>query len=93
MREDNLQQIVFHQNVVSILGVNIVNASNNAPVPLQFPSPFTTDDYYEILLINLAEPINAGNYTITVRYLGQINTNPLDRGFYRGYYYYNNELR
>lgn len=83
---------MFHQNVVSIQAVNVVNA-NGSPVSLDFPNPFTIDSYYELLLINLATPIPAGNYTVSVRYLGRINVNPLDRGFYRGYYYYNNQLR
>nr|AAN04899.1 aminopeptidase N [Helicoverpa armigera] len=91
VRENNLRQIVLHQKVVSITGVNVVGP--NGPVPLQFPHPYTTDDYYEILLINLDQPINIGNYSIAIRYNGQINANPLDRGFYRGYYYLNNELR
>ncbi|XP_028036107.1 membrane alanyl aminopeptidase-like [Bombyx mandarina] len=88
----NIEQIVFHQNVVSIQGVNLVTARGD-PVGLKFPDPFTIDRHYELLLINLAQPIAAGNYTVTVRYRGQINTNPVDRGFYRGYYYVNNQLR
>nr|AAK58066.1 110 kDa aminopeptidase [Heliothis virescens] len=91
VRENDLRQIVLHQKVVSINAVNVVGP--NGPVGLQFPYPYTTDDYYEILLINLAEPINIGNYSITIRYNGQINDNPIDRGFYKGYYYLNNELR
>lgn len=92
VREDNLTQIVMHQNVVAIEGVSLYHATGE-PVALQFPDPFTTDSYYELLKINLAEPIPAGNYSVTVRFLGAINTNPVDRGFYRGYYYLNDQLR
>ncbi|XP_075971879.1 membrane alanyl aminopeptidase-like [Anticarsia gemmatalis] len=92
VREAGLTQIVFHQKVVAIEGVNVVNA-NNVPVSLQFPTPFETDDYYELLKVNFASPIPIGNYTISVRYLGQINENPLDRGFYKGYYFLNNQER
>lgn len=92
VREENLTEIVLHQNVVSILSVNLETAAG-VPVPLRFPNTFTTNSYYEILSIHLYEPIPAGSYVITVRYLGRINENPIDRGFYRGYYYLNNQLR
>nr|XP_026484265.1 uncharacterized protein LOC113392185 [Vanessa tameamea] len=88
----NLTQIVMHQNVVAITGVNVVDA-NNQPVNLQFPNSFETDSYYEILKINFASTIIPGQYTITISYLGRINENPHDRGFYKGYYYDGNEKR
>ncbi|XP_052753554.1 membrane alanyl aminopeptidase-like [Galleria mellonella] len=90
VREENITQIVLHQKVVRILSVDVLNSANQ-PVQLQVPNMFTTDDYYELLLINVANPLAIGQYTIIVNYLGQINTNPLDRGFYRGYYFYNDE--
>ncbi|KAM3967318.1 aminopeptidase N [Aphomia sociella] len=92
VREENLTQIVLHQKVVAINTVSVLNSANQ-PVQLQFPSPFTTDSYYELLLINLANPLSVGQYTIVVNFLGQINTNPLDRGFYQGYYFYNDQRR
>ncbi|CAH2070914.1 unnamed protein product, partial [Iphiclides podalirius] len=88
----NLTQIVVHQNVVAIQGVNVIN-SNNRPVPLDVSNPFEVDSYYEILKINFAGVIPIGRYNITIRYLGQINENPVDRGFYKGYYYYGNQKR
>lgn len=88
----NLTEIVLHQKVERINGVNLATAAG-IPVPLQFPDPFTTDDYYELLKIHTAVPIPAGKYVITISYNGKINENPLDRGFYRGYYYLGNELR
>lgn len=91
VRED-LQQIVLHQNVAAITALNVTDA-NNQQVRLQFPDPFTVDSYLEIMHINFAAPISSGYYTITINYNGRINTNPLDRGFYRGYYYLNNQLR
>lgn len=72
--------------MVEILTVSIMN-SENQPVFPNVNSPFETDDYYEILIINLAEAIPAGIYKITITYLGKINENPIDRGFYKGYYY------
>lgn len=79
----DLTDIVLHQNVVSISAVSIVNSENQV-VPLK---SFNTDDHFEILIIKLENVIPAGIYTITVTYLGQINENPIDRGFYKGYYY------
>ncbi|CAG9795002.1 unnamed protein product [Diatraea saccharalis] len=90
--QPNLNQIALHQKVVSIQSVNIVD-DQGRPVNLQFPNPFTTDDYYEILIINLASPIDLGNYSITIRYQGAINLNQFERGFYRGHYFLNNETR
>ncbi|CAB3239517.1 unnamed protein product [Arctia plantaginis] len=90
VREENLQQIVFHQKVESITAMDIVNADNTV-INLQFPNPFITDDYYEIVKLNLAGPIPAGNYTITMNYTGIISDNPFDAGLYKGYYFYNNE--
>lgn len=90
--EANLNQIVLHQKLVAISTVTILN-SLNQQVPLKFPDPFETDDYFELLKINLASPIPVGTYTITISYLGQINENPLDRGFYKGYYFLNNVKR
>lgn len=78
--------------MVAITTVTVVN-SENQPVLLQVISPFETDNYYEILKINLESPISAGIYTITISYLGQINENPNDRGFYKGYYYDENDVR
>ncbi|XP_059049754.1 membrane alanyl aminopeptidase-like [Achroia grisella] len=92
VREENLTQIVLHQKVVSINSVSVLNSANQ-PVALKFPDSFTTDDYFELLLINFENPLRTGQYTIIINYNGQINTNPLDRGFYRGYYHYNNGVR
>lgn len=82
----------MHQNVVSITAVSVVDA-NNQPVNLQFPNSFETDSYYQLLKINFASNITSGQYTITINYLGQINENPYDRGFYKGYYFVGNETR
>lgn len=90
--EEDLTQIVLHQKVVSIQTVSILDAAGR-PVNLQFPTPFSTDDYYELLLINLANPLPVGNYTITISYLGQIHLNQFDRGFYRGHYFLNGQMR
>ncbi|XP_060801843.1 membrane alanyl aminopeptidase [Amyelois transitella] len=92
VQEENLTQIVLHQNVVTIEAVTVLNA-NNQPVALRFPNPYTTDSYYEILEINFENALPVGQYDIIIRYRGQINLNPIDRGFYRGYYYVGNELR
>lgn len=81
-----MKQIVLHQNVVSISSVSVFDV-RGAPVPLQTPGAFETDPYYEILMINLANPIPVGEYTLKIVYKGRINTNPLDRGFYKGYYF------
>ncbi|CAH2105879.1 unnamed protein product [Euphydryas editha] len=89
---ETLRQIVMHQNVVSITAVSVVNA-NNQPVNLQFPNSFEIDSYYQVLKINFASNIEPGQYTITISYLGQINENPYDRGFYKGYYFVGNETR
>ncbi|XP_068631129.1 membrane alanyl aminopeptidase-like [Battus philenor] len=89
---ENLTQIVLHQNVVAIQGVNVLDANNN-PVPLLVSNPFEINSYFEILTINLNNVILPGRYTIIVSYLGRINENPLDRGFYKGYYYFGNEKR
>ncbi|XP_053604248.1 membrane alanyl aminopeptidase-like [Plodia interpunctella] len=91
VQAENLTQIVLHQNVVSIETVTVLNA-NNQPVPLRFPNPYITDSYYEILEINFENPLPVGQYDIVIRYLGRINENPVDRGFYRGYYYVGNEI-
>ncbi|RVE53190.1 hypothetical protein evm_002023 [Chilo suppressalis] len=91
-REENLRQIVMHQKVVSIQTVNVVDSAGR-PVNLQFPDPYTTDDYYEILTINFANPIPIGNYSISIRYQGAINLNQFERGFYRGHYFLNNQMR
>nr|ADZ57273.1 aminopeptidase N4 [Chilo suppressalis] len=91
-REENLRHIVMHQKVVSIQTVNVVD-SVGRPVNLQFPDPYTTDDYYEILSINFADPLPIGNYSISIRYQGAMNLNQLENGFYRGYYFLNNEIR
>ncbi|KAJ8733130.1 hypothetical protein PYW08_001428 [Mythimna loreyi] len=91
--EDNLNQIIFHQNVVNITGVSVVNNTNGLAVNLHPGNPFSTDSYLETLNINFPAYILRGNYTITVRYNGRINTNPIDRGFYRGYYYVGEQLR
>nr|QUJ23887.1 aminopeptidase N [Telchin licus licus] len=91
VNEENLTQIVLHQRVVSITTVTVLDSSNQ-PVNLQFPDPFDTDAYYELLKINFAEPIAAGAYTLIIRYVGRINENPFDRGFYKGYYYLNDEI-
>ncbi|KAI8424605.1 hypothetical protein MSG28_003039 [Choristoneura fumiferana] len=85
-----LSQIVLHQNVVAITGVNIVDANDN-PIALSLESPYETDSYFEILTINVASPISAGEYTISVSFRGQIHENQFDRGFYKGYYFYNNQ--
>lgn len=87
----DLTQIVLHQKVVSIRTISVVNALN-VPVALEVTNPFETDDYYEILIIHLASAIPAGIYTITISYLGQINGNPIDRGFYKGYYHDENNV-
>nr|AAL26894.1 aminopeptidase N3 [Lymantria dispar] len=92
VRESDLTQIAFHQKVVSILGVNLLDSTNN-PVGLDVSEPFSTDSYYELLKINLSSAIPIGNYTLTVRYTGVINENPIDRGFYMGYYFLNNQQR
>nr|QBI71858.1 aminopeptidase N4a [Plutella xylostella] len=84
--DNDMKQIVLHQNVVSISSVSVFNVTG-APVPLQTPGAFETDPYYEILMINLANPIPVGEYTLKIVYKGRINTNPLDRGFYKGYYF------
>lgn len=84
--------MVLHQKVVSISAINVVN-QNNQPVNLQFPNSFETDNYYELLKINFASQINPGQYIITISYLGVINDNPYDRGFYKGYYYVGTEKR
>lgn len=89
MREPGLTQIVFHQKVTSITGVDIVDSTNRV-INLQFPGPYTTDDYYELITLNLAGAIPVGNYTIRVSYVGAINENPVDRGFYKGYYFNSN---
>lgn len=83
---------MLHQKVVSISAINVVN-QNNQPVNLQFPNSFETDDYYQILKINFASQIAPGQYTITISFLGAINENPIDRGFYKGYYHFGNETR
>ncbi|XP_013142032.1 PREDICTED: membrane alanyl aminopeptidase-like [Papilio polytes] len=88
----NLTQIVLHQNVVSIQGVNVIDATSR-PVPLNSTSPFEIDSYFEILKINFERVVAPGRYTITVSYLGRINENPIDRGFYKGYYYYGTQKR
>ncbi|CAK1599082.1 unnamed protein product [Parnassius mnemosyne] len=88
----NLSQIVLHQNVVAIQGVNVLD-SNSKPVPLQATNPFETDSYYEILKINFDGILAVGTYVISISYLGRINENPLDRGFYKGYYYFGNQKR
>ncbi|CAH0725372.1 unnamed protein product, partial [Brenthis ino] len=89
---ENLTQIVLHQDVVAIDAINVVDSANN-PVILQTLRPFETDSYYQILKINFAAPIVAGNYTITIAYRGAINENPINRGFYKGYYYVGNQKR
>ncbi|CAB3260810.1 unnamed protein product [Arctia plantaginis] len=89
VRQPGLTQIVFHQKVTSITGIDIVDSANRV-INLQFPGPYTTDDYYELLTLNLAGAIPVGNYTIRVSYVGAINVNPIDRGFYKGYYFNSN---
>ncbi|XP_041970736.1 uncharacterized protein LOC121727124 [Aricia agestis] len=89
---ETVSQIVLHQNVLSITSVSVLDANNN-PLQLQVPNGYETDSYYEIMKLNFASQVTAGNYTIIISYLGQINENPLDRGFYKGYYYYGNQLR
>ncbi|XP_014370423.2 membrane alanyl aminopeptidase-like [Papilio machaon] len=88
----NLTQIVLHQNVVSIQGVNVIDTSSR-PVPLNTTTPFEIDSYFELLKINFDRVVMPGRYTITVSYLGRINENPVDRGFYKGYYYYGTQKR
>nr|QBI71859.1 aminopeptidase N4b [Plutella xylostella] len=88
---ENLKQIVLHQKVVEISSVTVLSDGNKVQ-PLQTPNPFETDDYYEILKINLAQPIPAGNCTLVINYKGKINENALDRGFYRGHYFVNNTM-
>ncbi|GBP46441.1 Membrane alanyl aminopeptidase [Eumeta japonica] len=90
--EANLRQIVMHQKVVSIGDISVSDSAGR-PVGLQFPAPHETDDYYELLKINFADPLSPGTYTITIDYLGQINENPFDRGFYKGYYFLNGVKR
>ncbi|CAH0605716.1 unnamed protein product [Chrysodeixis includens] len=90
---NQLNQIVLHQNVVNVEGVNVVNAATNTPVPLQISDPFSVNSTVELLIINLENPIDIGKYAITVRYQGKINDNPVDRGFYAGYYWLNNVKR
>ncbi|KAJ2952361.1 hypothetical protein O0L34_g4646 [Tuta absoluta] len=92
IQEAGLTQIVLHQNVVEINSVSVWDVNSN-PVALQTNRSFEIDSYFEILKINLASAIPAGNYTITISYLGQIQENPLDRGFYKGYYYLGNQRR
>lgn len=70
--------------------MDIVSADNSV-INLRFPDPFIIDNYYEIVKLNLAGPIPAGNYTITMSYTGIITDNPFDAGLYKGYYFYNNE--
>lgn len=84
----DLTQIVLHQKVVSITAVSVLNSASQ-PVPLKFPNSFETDSYYELLKINFDQAIPVGIYTITISYLGKINDNPVDRGFYKGYYFLN----
>lgn len=83
----------MHQNVVSITAVTVLNTNTNQPVILQSPRPFEIDDYYEIIKINFASVITPGHYIITINYLGRINENPIDRGFYKGYYHDGNTRR
>lgn len=92
MSEDNLGEIVFHQNVVAITSVTVRNSSGDV-LNLRPGNQLTLDPYLELVHINFDSPITRGNYSITLRYNGRINTNPIDRGFYRGYYYYNGALR
>lgn len=89
VREANLQQIAFHQKVQTITSLDIVSAANDV-VNLRFPDPFIKDDHFEIIKLNLAGPIPAGNYIITMNYTGIINENPFDGGLYKGYYISNN---
>ncbi|CAH1647275.1 unnamed protein product [Spodoptera littoralis] len=93
VRENELEQISMHQNNLFVTRVNVVNNTNGENVQLRSPDPFTYDNYYELLHLHFHLPIVAGSYTITIDYRGVINTNPLDRGFYRGYYYYENTRR
>ncbi|XP_022825014.1 membrane alanyl aminopeptidase-like [Spodoptera litura] len=93
VRENDLEQISMHQNNLFVTRVNVVNNTNGENVQLRSPDPFTYDNYYELLHLHFHLPIVAGSYTITIDYRGVINTNPVDRGFYRGYYYYENTRR
>lgn len=77
---------MLHQNVVDIISLTVRN-ENGVIVNLVVGNAYETDDYYELLKINFDQPIKAGIYTIQIEYLGKINENPLDRGFYQGYYY------
>lgn len=83
----------MHQNVVKVESVNVVNAVTNAPVPLQISDPFSTNSTFELLIINFERPIAIGKYAITVRFEAKINDNPVDRGFYAGYYFLNDVKR
>ncbi|CAH0703044.1 unnamed protein product [Spodoptera exigua] len=93
VRENDLHQISMHQNNLIITRISVVNNTNGENVQMRSPSPFTQDSYYELLHLHFALPLVAGSYTINIDYTGTINRNPLDRGFYRGYYYYENTLR
>ncbi|CAG9559615.1 unnamed protein product [Danaus chrysippus] len=87
--QQNVTQIVMHQNVVSIRAINVIDGSGRSVAV----KDFDTDSYYEILNINFVNVVTPGNYIITINYLGRINENPHDRGFYKGYYYYGNVKR
>ncbi|KAL0882639.1 hypothetical protein ABMA27_001074 [Loxostege sticticalis] len=90
--QSDLTQIVLHQKVERIRTVSILDGSGR-PVNLRFPGPYSTNDTFEILLINLADPIPAGIYSITISYAARIHVNQYDRGFYRGHYYLNGQKR
>lgn len=83
-----LNQIVLHDNVVSIKEISVKNSRGEA-VHLNSKLGFERDSYFEIIKLNFQQNISIGEYTIEISYLGQINENPFDRGFYRGYYYVN----
>ncbi|XP_063377572.1 uncharacterized protein LOC134664758 [Cydia fagiglandana] len=89
---DPHEEIVLHSNVVAITAVNILDSNNNA-VALNLERPFELDNIYELLIINPASPVVAGEYTITIRYRGVINENQYERGFYKGYYFLNGVKR
>lgn len=80
---------MFHQKVVRVLTVTV---SNEEGLPIAL-SNYETDDYFELIKLNFVNELPAGTYTIAISYLGQINENPFDRGFYRGYYFSGNEKR
>lgn len=80
---------MFHQKLVRVLTVTVSN-EEGSPISL---SNYETDDYFELIKLNFVNELPTGTYTITISYLGQINDNPFDRGFYKGYYFIGDEKR